>query len=155
MDKTFFGNQINRLRGIYSATALSDERIDIWWKQFRHEPNQVFENALNHIIAESTTQALPAMSRISEALGFFRTNPNGASMQRLPEAHACPPCRDFGYGWNGDVIVRCSCRLGQSMHPQDLARAQKAYNAGAHFMRKGSPGPLPPLPYDPKERVGA
>jgi len=156
MQSEFFQKQIERLRGIYSAGALNQERVDIWWKKFRTEPNHVFENAINHVIAEATTNALPAMSRVTEALGFFRSNPDGASnMKEFRSAFACEPCRDFGFGFNGDTVTSCSCDRARRISPDALAKAQKEYNAGAAFMRKGSAAVIPGLPYDPGERIGA
>lgn len=152
MDKVFFGNQVDRLRGVYSASALNEERVNIWWKQFKNEPGHVFESALNHIIAEATTQALPSMSRVVEACGMFRTNPNGAVMRDVQSPHECDPCRDFGYGFNGDTVTRCSCLRGRKISPEALAKAQKHYNAGAAFLKSRGLLAFRDLPYDPKKR---
>lgn len=165
MQSEFFKTQIERLRGVYSEGALTPERIDLWWKKFRHEPNGVFENAMNHIIAESTSKQLPAMSRVSEAMGFFRTSPTGTSMQILPAANDCEVCRDFGYMFRGFVVVKCpTCRRGREIGPDALARAQKSYDRGRKIFRSPFDTDLATrapsagsvfheLPYDPGERI--
>lgn len=163
MRSEFFQQQIERLRGIYSPGALNQERIDVWWKRFRNEPDHVFENALNHVIAEATSQQLPAMSRVAEALGFFRTNATGASMQVLPPAHDCERCRDFGFLFSGHTVVACNCDRGRRVNPERLAMAQKSYDKGRAMFRSPYDAGMPPpngerifseLPYDPNERFG-
>lgn len=163
MQYSEFEGQIERLRGVYSSGSLNPERIRVWWDRFKGERVGIFESALNHVIAEATTQALPAMSRIVEACGMFRTNPGGATwMKELQPAHACEKCRDFGFSFSGHTVVACGCSSGVAVNPERLAHAQKSYDRGRKIFRSpfdaGQPPPsgeriFAPLPYNPNDRL--
>lgn len=133
MQYSEFETQIERLRGVYSGSSLNPERIKIWWNRFKTEKASTFESAISHVVAESTTHALPAMSKVAESCGFFRTSVgySGASAMRdIPLAHDCPPCRDHGFGFVGDTVVACCCAMGRSLSPGELAKHQKSYDSG-------------------------
>jgi hypothetical protein len=42
------------------------------WDAFKHVEESVFEKAVNFLIGEATTQALPALSRFKEAVAMFQ-----------------------------------------------------------------------------------
>jgi hypothetical protein len=154
MDKPFFGIQIDRLRSCYSAAALNDERVQLFWREFKDVPNHVFQNAIDYLIRECTTQALPAMSRFIEAMGMFRTSAN-VQMQELVSAFQCDSCRDFGYRFDENTVVACDCPRGMKINPKELARAQTSFDKGAKFISRRNPvgGVFQELPYDPAERI--
>jgi hypothetical protein len=159
MDKNHFGNQIDRLRRIYAPSALNDERVQIWWDRFKHASASRFEQALNHVIGEATTQALPSVSKISEALMLFqdRAGEGSSKMQEMQSPHACDACRDYGYGFVGDLVKQCSCETGRRTNPAEIARQQANYDRGKVFLKKGSyrSAFLGALPYDPNDRSEA
>lgn len=154
MDKNFFTTQVEKLRGTYSPGALNETRIQLWWDRFKGVPNLVFENAVNYLISESTSQQLPALSKFSDAVGMFRSNPNGATMQEYRSPFACEPCRDFGFGFVGDTVVKCVCPAGDKISPAELARQQGNYDRGAQYMGKLKQSIGQELPYDSSERIG-
>lgn len=161
MRAEFFQHQVERLRKVYSPAAMNEERSKILWEKFKGVPDHVFENALNHLIGECTTQALPAVSRIAEAVANQRGG--GDSREAQPYPFKCPPCSDLGLGWVGHTIVACSCATGRSLSPEQLAKEQANYDKG----RKLFPSPFDAdakgkarlgnlfheLPYDPSERL--
>lgn len=134
MQFSYFEKEIDRLRGVYSPGSLNEERKKVLWDRFKSVPDHVFTNAINHLIGEFTTMALPAMSRFAEAVGMFRTNPNGASMQILPPPFTCEACRDFGFGFVGDTVVKCACPQGDQISPQELVRQQGNYDRGRKLL---------------------
>lgn len=156
MDKNFFGDQLARLRSTYSPGAMNEERAQLLWDRFKGVPNRVFENAVNFLISEYTSQNLPAMSKFAEAVGMFRTNVS-AQMQELLPAFECEACRDFGFGFVGDTVTACTCSLGKKIGPSELARQQGFYEKGKRlFMdpkRFSNIGTS--LPYDQRERFEA
>ena len=129
MRRDFFQQQVERLRKVYSSNSLNEERVKILWERFKNEREDIFENALNHLIAEATSQQLPALSRFAEAVGFFRIGTQ-ARIYDAAEAFTCARCRDFGFLFEGDIVIGCSCALGRSQTPQTLARHQAAYDRG-------------------------
>lgn len=160
MQYSEFERQVDRLRGVYSAGSLNPERIKVWWDRFKNEKASVFESALNHIIAEATTQALPAMSRIVEACGMFRTNPQGARFEELAHSWNCVKCRDTGWdakdysrATGAGTIVPCGCQASKGLSPHDLAKIQKEFDLGAKLLRGKTPFIGAPLPYDKGERI--
>lgn len=158
MDKQFFGEQIGRLRATYAAGSLNDERVQVLWDRFKGVENRVFKNAVDYLISEYTTLTLPAISRFAEAVGMFRTG-TSAAMNLSPPAHNCEACRDFGFGFVGDVVVACVCHMGSKVSPQELALQQKHYDVGRKlFPMPGMGKPkisnaFSALPYDPKTSV--
>lgn len=157
MQYSDFEKQIDRLKIVYSAASLNAERIRVLWDRFKVDRADIFEKVVTHMIAEFTTQQLPALSRFVEAKGMFRTNLDGASfMQALSSPFQCDACRDFGFGFVGDMVTSCSCDLGRRISPAELAKQQSFYNAGGEFLKRGRMRNafLAELPYDPKERIG-
>lgn len=128
MDKHFFGTQVDRLRRVYSAAAMNDERVGLYWAKFKMVSNQEFEAAITSLILENTTQALPTASKISEAISLNRPKET-AHFDPLP-AFNCEACRDFGYGFVGDTVTACTCHMGRRVSPAELDRQQKNYDRG-------------------------
>ncbi len=157
MDRETFSKQIERLRKAYSASSLTEERVKVLWDKFQPIENRNFEKAITFIIGECTGQTIPALSKFTEAIGMFRSK--GAptvSMQEVHPAHFCDACRDFGYGFVGDMVVSCICEAGIKIGPEELVLAQVQYDRGAKFMKKGAIliPEIAQLPYDPRERIG-
>lgn len=153
MELDFFQKQCKRLRDVYPS-GMSEERAKLIWAKFRNAPDHVFENAINHLISEHTTQTLPALSKFAEAVGMFRTG-TSAHINHAPPAFDCEPCRDFGFGWAGETIVACStCETGRRISPQELARQQNNYDNGKRLFMdpKRFPNVGTTLPYDPSVR---
>lgn len=163
MQYSEFEKQIERLRGVYSSASLNPERIKVLWDKFKTDRLDIFEKVISHLIAEFTTQQLPAMSKFVEAAGLFRTNPYGASMQILEPCHACEKCRDFGFYFSGHTVTACECDRGTRVNPARLAKAQADYEKGRRMFRSPYDRDLPPptgqrifqdLPYDKNDRSG-
>jgi hypothetical protein len=131
---SFFEQQWERLRGVYSHAAMGDERKRIMWERFRFEQPLTFENAVNHVIAEMTSQQLPAVSKFAEACGFFRTKAGPSSVTIVEPQHSCEACRDFGYGWIGDTITKCVCPAGDKINPAEMFRQQTNYDRGRKLL---------------------
>lgn len=159
-----FEIQWDRLKSVYAPSAANDERKKLFWERFKNDDAAIFEKAINSVILELTTQAFPAMSRIAEAAGIFRNSVSGASMQHLEPSYACEKCRDFGFSFDVDTLVRCKCNLGPYLDSERLAKMQKSYDIGCRlFPRPGQNGAArpsfskanlgTPLPYDPNERI--
>jgi hypothetical protein len=150
-----FEAQVERLKGVYSSSSLNSERVKVWWDRFKGISSTRFEKAIAHVIGESTTQALPSVSKIAEALMLFPERFDGAvSMQELPPAHNCAACRDMGFGFVGDTVIKCTCAIGARVGPSELAHHQASYNKGKNLLKRGAQAILPGLPYNPNERGG-
>ena len=160
MDKNFFGEQIDRLRKTYAPGAVNEERINLLWAKFRNVENRVFQNAMDYLISEYTTQTLPAFSKFVEAVGMFRTSVTAKIDYAIPHWD-CEPCEDRGWSFIGHTVTACVCHRGQQMHPETIHKYQQHYNAGRKLFRspfdKEAPKPsgeriFPSLPYDPSSR---
>jgi hypothetical protein len=149
----FFQGQMERLRRVYSPASLNEERVQVIWDRFKSVDGYKFQEAINHLIGEFTTQALPSLSRFSEAVSAVR-GMNGATsqMQEMLPAHFCEPCRDFGFLFEGDLLVNCECVNGRRLSPERLAHHQKNYERGKQFL-KNRMAIFKPLPYDQNERI--
>lgn len=155
MQYSEFEHQVERMRNVYSASSLNAERVKVWWDRFKSVSVSRFERALGHVVGESTTQALPPVSKIAEALMLFPDRADATSnMQEMQSPHRCAACRDFGYGFVGDVLVRCTCETGRYLNPADFARQQAHYVRGKAFLARGRNRAafLAKLPYDPNDR---
>lgn len=156
MDKLFYGKQVDRLKSVYHQGSINEERINLLWRRFKEAPNHVFENAVNYIISECTTTSMPPISRFVEAVNFCATKAwdGAANMLAHESPFICEPCKDFGYGFVDDLVVRCcTCIRGSSINPEELSKAQAQYNKGIKIMERTAPGILKELPYDPTERI--
>lgn len=137
------------LRGAYGDRVFPKERETPLWKRYCRCPDGAFKAAVETIVLRMP-QAGNVIEWLDDRLEV------GQAPKAFGPTHDCPPCRDHGFGFAGDVVVAChSCARGRSISPAELARAQASYNAGARFTRGSGGSPLPPLPYDPKERQGA
>jgi hypothetical protein len=134
MTKEFFGKQMDRLRTVYSAAALNPERIEILWARYKHIPEAQFSGAVTFLIGEFTGLSLPAISKFDDAIARFRPR-EAPKIDEITSNFRCEPCRDFGYGWIGDTIVRCVCPLGEKVTDADIARHQKSYDKGRRFLK--------------------
>lgn len=133
MDNDFFKKQVERLKTVYSASSMPDERVALIWGKFKNVENYVFRQAVDYMISEHTSQSLPAASKFSEAVGYFKDS-GGAKMNSLESPHTCEACNDFGYGFVGDLIVKCTCSIGEKVSPVELVKQQRNYERGAKFM---------------------
>lgn len=155
MDKKFFGNQIDRLRRVYSPASLADDRVQILWGRFKEFDNFHFDRAVSHLIGEFTTNALPSVSRFEEALAKFKpTNYSQNGAEATEENYDCCACRDFGFGWIGDTVTRCTCATGRIIPDDEITKAQKSYDVGRQIYRstRFMRGLIKDLPYDPQKR---
>lgn len=159
MQFSFFNGQMDRLRRVYSEASLNEERVKVLWERFKTVDGYKFAAAVNHLIGEFTTQALPSLSRFAEAVAGVRglSMANAQTQEMLP-AHFCEPCRDFGFQFDGDLVVRCEkCVNGARISPEKLVHHQTCYDRGRKFFVRGKTPPpaslLPDLPYDKNERV--
>lgn len=162
MDKTFFGQQIERLRNVYPH-GMNEERAKILWDKFRDVDNEAFQRAMTYLISENTSQTLPSISKFNEAMGYFRSDRQSAIE---PYRFQCEACKDAGWDFIGPTVTACVCARGREMSPEKLARYQRDYDKGralwpSPFDRaRGERGPtprleqfFPDLPYDPRERI--
>lgn len=157
MHKEFFTKQIERLRGVYSSASLTEERVKVLWDKFQLVENTAFEKGISFLIGEYTTQALPPVSRFSEAMWMFRPKGGPAiAMQEMLPAHHCEACRDFGFGFHGDMVVSCICEAGVKIGPEEMVKHQINYDRGAKYMKSGAGAAaiFAELPYDPQKRIG-
>lgn len=144
---------MERLHRTYGEKAYPKERMDGIWARVKDYSEAQFEKAITWVITENFTP--PTLSKIMEALGSKGEQPQ---MQIAPQAFACEPCRDFGFGWIGETMVACTCIAGQRLSPQELARQQKFYDMGKYMFPMPGHGPIRfnlsrSLPYDPRESI--
>lgn len=131
-----FQKQIDRLRGVYSPTSLNQERVAVLWERFKNVSDAQFHGAVTFLIGEFTTQALPGMSRFEEAVARFKsqTRQDPTNQQEREIQYTCAPCRDWGFVWDGELIVHCKCKLAKTLTWEDLRRHQENYDRGKRFM---------------------
>lgn len=119
MTKDQFGKEMDRLRNVYSASSLSPERIEVLWANFKSVPSEQFHTAVNFLIGEFTTQALPSVSKFFEAVAKFRREPNERNVVSINRHPACQLCNRSGYVVTKtrstpryEVLFKCSCPAG-------------------------------------------
>lgn len=103
-----FQHQVERLRRVYSPTALNEERVKILWENFRHVDDSRFESAVNFLIGEYTTQALPAVSRFREAIAQTSPAKTGGetAFQKWDRENPVQPLelrREWAKKYGGDI----------------------------------------------------
>lgn len=122
MNHPHFEAQIERLRKVYSPAALNEERIALLWNSFKRVPDRTFEQAVNYLIGEATTQALPAMSRFQEAVArFSQRSEGGASHEQNKSRYKpCKRCNREGVVFarhreppHGAIVFKCSCEASE------------------------------------------
>lgn len=160
MQYKFFEKQMDRLKQVYSSSSLNEERTKVLWERFKNTQEPVFENAINFLIGEFTTMALPGLSRFEDAVS--RSKPGGSlepfSFRENSIKYNCEACRDFGYGWVENKIEKCSCSAGKPLSIDDLQRVQNSFDAGRRLfemakIRKTKIIFSKELPYDQSERL--
>lgn len=135
MTKEEFGKEMDRLRNVYSATSLSPERIEVLWASFKAVPFGQFRLAVNHLIGEFTTQALPSVSKFHEAVAKFRTESRTQNVVSINRYPACQLCNRSGYvitktraAPHYEVLFKCSCAASAEFR----ARVQ-VWDMNTHF----------------------
>lgn len=157
MELKAFELQMDRLRITYGEKVYpkDGERDKAIWERVKAFPAKQFENAVTHLIGETFTP--PTLTKISESLGFFRTNAF-TRIDEAPPAFSCEPCRDFGFVFDGDFVEACMCATGRSIGPEKLAHHQKSYDRGRKIFKRGKnthvANVFQELPYDPGDRSG-
>lgn len=150
MTQEQFIAQIDRLHNVYGEKAYPKERMDVIWEKVRHTSREQFERAITQLIGECFSP--PALSRILDATGTLAKTPKQHHDEL--ESFKCDGCKDRGFDFIRDIVTACTCLLGRALHPEELARLQKNYDAGRRF--------LPsienfikiinkPLPYNPNQ----
>lgn len=160
MQYKFFEKQIDRLKQVYSPSSLNDERTKVLWERFKHTQEPVFESAINFLIGEFTTLALPGVSRFEEAVAKSK-QPNyqgAAAFKESPISYSCEACRDFGYGWVEHKITKCSCPVGNPLSIDDLQKIQNSYDMGRALFERAKNSKTKivfgkELPYNPSEQL--
>jgi hypothetical protein len=146
-----FTTQLERLRQAYGDRAFPNERERIFWQRYEKFSVARFEQVIDWIVLQMppATQLVGILDdRLRESVNEIVDSSAG---------HSCPPCRDHGYGFVGDIVAACnSCERGRRISPAELAHHQASYNRGAKFLQRGQERTafLPDLPYRPGERVG-
>lgn len=133
------------LRGAYGERVFPKERETVLWNRYKHTADGSFKSAVDTIVLR-----MPQPAAILEWLDDKLGNESKPTYAGSP--FDCEPCRDFGYGFNGDTVAPCSCARGRSMHPASLARIQNTYNIGRRAFRGPIDSNFRELPYDPKKR---
>jgi hypothetical protein len=147
-----FEPQFNRLKLTYGEKAFPIEREKLFFKRYMRADAKAFTAAIESVILQMPQPSL-IIGMIDQSLAASKPRQAGADAFREPE-YTCPPCRDFGYGWNGDTVVRClTCDLGRITTDTELKRHQESYDRGkAMFKAGGRLNIGKPLPYNPKVR---
>lgn len=128
MQKEFFVTQMERLRKVYSPASLNEERVGVLWDSFKHVDNGNFERAVNHLVGEFTTPALPAVSRFREAVALTSSGGGSGGDTRFEK-------------WDRENPVQ----------PLELRKQwAKKYGGSIQAMLRGIGQPLP---YDPTKSV--
>jgi len=149
MEVSEFDEGFSKLKKNYGERYFPQERETLMWNRYRKLPRGEFLAALDGILLH-----MPPHASLIERLDACLKD-SIATASEPPSRFACEPCRDLGYGFVENTLVRCVCSTGQGLHPEELAEAQDAYNRGGKYLRKG-PIPkalLPELPYDKHERM--
>lgn len=139
-----FKSSFALLRGAYGERVFPKERESVLWNRFKHATEGEFRAVVERIVLRMP-QPHQVIDWLDDAIG------SDDKPRLLGSVFACPPCRDFGFGWVDQTVVACSCQAGRQISPADLARHQKNYEEGkGRFLSPGLP-----LPYDKNERVRA
>jgi hypothetical protein len=148
MDLSEFERGFKLLRDAYGDRVFPPARENLMFKRYQKAPRGLFQAAAEVVVLHMM-QPSHVLTYLDEQLRFHCVGP------ALP-AFVCEACRDFGFGFIGDLVEACTCSAGHHVSPDELARQQRFYDKGKElFMRKGFMEVFKPLPYDPKERQGA
>lgn len=160
MQYKFFEKQMDRLKQVYSPSSLNEERTKVLWERFKNTQEQVFESAINFLIGEFTTIALPGVSRFEDAVARSKTSGRlePFSFKENTINYHCEACRDFGYGWVDHKIQKCSCASGKPLGIDDLQKVQNSYDLGRKLFERAKAAKVKislgkELPYDPREML--
>lgn len=148
-----FGTQLDRMKMTYGEKAFPEERMKIMFIRYNQFSAKAFALAVDWVVLSMPSPG-NVVSALDEKLSYAKRE--AQESVQVVFKFGCEPCRDFGYGWIGDIIVACTCDLGHKISPQELAKQQRNYNAGKLIMEKAKKGirsVTTPLPYDPSERI--
>lgn len=153
MDYSEFETGYNILVRAYGDRQFPHDRKELFWKRFEHVNGRLFKTAVEKIV-------LHMMPPASIAQFLEERFPREIAREELSvlrhSGFTCEPCRDFGYGFIGDTVTRCTCDTGRKISPEELIRQQANYSAGARLMRGRASiniGALTgKLPYDKNKR---
>jgi hypothetical protein len=132
-----FEDQFRRLRLVYGDKSFPVEREKLFFQRYKHLTGAGFKAAVDNVVL-----TMPIPSLVLGVIDEFsaRSKPRIAGqVYDAPESYSCPPCRDFGYGWIGETVVRCTCRLGETVSEAEINRVKASYKKGHEMMlaRKG------------------
>lgn len=127
-----FGMQIDRLKLIYGDKGFPEVRVKAMYQRYQNVPSRAFALACDWVVL-SMPNASAVVAVLDEKLKYAMPQEAGAQERREP-TYKCNPCRDFGYLWDGDLIIHCKCETSKSVSWDDLKRHQENYNKGKAMM---------------------
>lgn len=128
-----FDQQMIRLKTVYGEKSFPSERERLMFRRFERVPGKAFELAVDWVIL-----AMPTASQVINVLddklrdAKAAATPSGQPQYQFTHA----PCRDFGWVFDGDLIVHCTCQKSKSVSWEDLKREQGNYDSGRRYFTK-------------------
>lgn len=135
MSNQAFRLQIDRLATVYGDKNFPQDRVNMLWKRYNMVNAKLFERAVDQVILEMPPPGA-ILQKIDERVRITKQN-DASQFREQAIKYACEACRDFGYGWVADEVKRCSCELARALNDDDIARAQRSYDAGKALFEKG------------------
>lgn len=127
-----FENQMKRLKIVYGEKNFPPEREGMFWKRFQRVPPKAFELAVDWVVLSMPSPGQVVVV-LDDKLRDARVEKGSDTKREIQ--YTCAPCRDFGYGWIGHTIVVCTCSLGNTINPAELAKHQANYDRGRRFIK--------------------
>lgn len=147
-----FEDQFRRLRLTYGEKVFPVEREKLFFDRYKRMPAPAFKAAIDQVILTLPIPSL-VLGVIDETIGKNRPKTSEGEAHHVTH-YECEPCRDYGYGFVGDTVVRCTCRIGESVGQDEIDRQQASYDRGRELLKRGALRLGRALPYDQKERIG-
>lgn len=129
-----FGLQLERLKVLYSEKNFPEERVKVMWARYGEFPAKAFELAVDWVVLSMPSPGA-VVSVLDEKLHYAKKETHSSAQPQYQ--FACPPCRDFGWVFEGDLIVHCTCEKSKSVSWDELKRQQENYERGkVYFPRE-------------------
>jgi hypothetical protein len=127
-----FENQMRRLKIIYGEKTFPEEREKMMFKRYNRVHASAFTLGVDWIALKMPNPSA-IINELDEKLKDARGREPQADDKR-ETVYNCEPCRDFGYGWIGDTITRCTCASGRKVSDDEIAKHQNNYDVGRRFL---------------------
>lgn len=129
-----FEVQMRRLKIIYGEKTFPEEREKMMFKRYSRVYAAAFALGVDWIALNMPTHS-QIIPMLDEKVKDARER-SGCGDEKREIKYECEPCRDFGYGWIGHTIIKCTCARGQLTTDAEILKQQANYDKGRVFLSR-------------------